>query len=73
MGHSEVVDTNFGFQFKNQTVKMYLMPMLLLLYQFFFYHFQLVPESQFTAWDKLISRFSWAGARRRIRFKTQGN
>ena len=29
-----------------------------------------VPESQFTACDKLISRFIWAGGRPRIRFKT---
>ena len=29
-----------------------------------------VHEFQFTAWDKLTSRFIWAGARPRIRFKT---
>ena len=29
-----------------------------------------IPDSQFSAWDKLISRLIWAGARPRIRLRT---
>ena len=29
-----------------------------------------IPDSQFSMWDKQLSRFIWAGARPRVRFKT---
>ena len=31
---------------------------------------QIIPETQFRYWDKLISRFIWAGKRPRVRYKT---
>ena len=50
-----------------EIVKMNLLPR-------FLYLFMALPiriaDSHFNAWDRLISRFIWSGARPRIKFKT---
>lgn len=46
---------------------MNVLPRLLYLFQSIPH---MIPESQFRHWDKLISRFIWAGKRPRIRYKT---
>ena len=48
-------------------VKMNIQPRLLYLYQSLPIQ---VPQTQFTKWDKLISRFIWEGKRPRVRFTT---
>ena len=55
------------FSSRIEVVKINLLPRL--LYLFLSLPIR-VPVSQFSAWDKLISRFIWAGARPRIRLKT---
>lgn len=49
------------------SVKMNLLPRLLYLFLSLPVR---IPETQFRVWDKQISRFIWAGARPRVRFKT---
>lgn len=55
------------FSSRIEVVKMNLLPTLLYLFLILPVR---VPDPQFTAWDKLISRFIWAGAMPRIRLKT---
>lgn len=50
-----------------EVIKMNVLPRLLYLFLSLPVR---IPESQFKAWDKLISRFIWAGGRPRVKFKT---
>ena len=52
------------FSSRIEVVKMNLLPIGCLLFPV------RAPDSRFSAWHKLISRFIWAEARPRIRFKT---
>lgn len=55
------------FSSRIEVVKINILPRL--LYLFLSLPVQ-VPQSQFEVWDKLISRFIWAGARPRIKLRT---
>lgn len=57
------------FSSRIEVVKINGLPRLFYLL-FFFCHYQSIPEPQFTAWEKQLSRFIWAGARPRVIFKT---
>ena len=61
-----MVNTNIGFQFNSDSVQN-LLPTLLYL---FLSPPVSIPETQFTTWNKLISRFVWAGARPRLKLQT---
>lgn len=60
----------FNMDFETQIViKMTVLPIPRLLHLFQSIP-QMIPQSQFRHWDKLISRLVWAGKRTRIRYKT---
>lgn len=55
------------FSSRIEAVKMKVLPRLLYLFLSLPVR---IPDSQFSMWDKQLSRFIWAGARPRVRFKT---
>ncbi len=50
-----------------EVIKIKVLPRLLYLFQSIP---QMIPETQFRHWDKLISRFIWAGKKPGVRYKT---
>ena len=55
------------FETRIEVIKIYLVPRLLYLFQSIP---QMIPETQLRHWDKLVSRFIWAGKKLRVRYKT---
>jgi len=49
---------NMDYETRIEVIKIYLVPRLLYLFQSIP---QMIPETQFRHWDKLVSRFIWAG------------
>lgn len=58
---------NMDFGTRLEVIKVNLLPRLLYLFQSIPH---MIAESQFRSWDKLVSRFVWAGKRPRVRFRT---
>jgi len=58
---------NMDFEIRIKVIKINVVPRLLYLFQSIP---QMIPETQFRHWDKLVSRFIWAGKRPKAKYKT---
>ena len=58
---------NFDFSSRIEIIEINILPTLLYLFQSLPV---MIPQKQFTEWDRWISRFIWGGKKPRIRYKT---